>query len=137
MSLLSLFSWTLPLPVMATCACLLCSDIAKLWEVAGRRYGADPAEAHSVTQGRRIWDEMPQTPGEVRAGWGALPDCLIAPQLLYANRAPAVAAAPKMAQCCVVQGKKLGHSICLAAMPCLLSFLFHGTWPAGRSAMMF
>eukprot|EP00891_Asterochloris_glomerata_P003489 jgi/Astpho2/3489/fgenesh1_pg.00056_%23_9_t len=53
------------LPVVAACAGLLCSDIAKLWEVAGRRYDAKPAEAQSVTQGRRIWDEMPQRPGEV------------------------------------------------------------------------
>ena len=62
--------------MVPACACLLCSDIAKLWEVAGRRYDADPAEAQSVTQGRRIWDEMPQLPGEVRAGWAAVPDCL-------------------------------------------------------------
>lgn len=74
------------LPVVAACAGLLCSDIAKLWEVAGRRYDAKPAEAQSVTQGRRIWDEMPQRPGEVRAGWGALPDCRTTPQPLSASR---------------------------------------------------
>ena len=70
-----------------------------------------------MTQGRRIWDEMPQTAGEVRAGWGTLPDCPTTPQPLSANKSPAAAAAPNMGWSSVVLVKKLGGSSCLAAVP--------------------
>ena len=78
----------IPLPVMAASACLPCSNIAKLWEMAGRPHDANPAGplgVHDVTQGRRIWDEMPQSPGELRDGWGASAGFFIASLLLLAG----------------------------------------------------
>ena len=42
------------LPVVATSACLLCINIAKLWEMAGKPYDANTTGVHDVIQGRRI-----------------------------------------------------------------------------------